>query len=201
MLCNYGCEQEAKYETSNGKQCCSRHHNSCPAVKKKNSDGMKDAYSSGRKALVFTDEHRQRSIRLKKQEAAKSLDSGEYQGSNASIRNILKESFGLKEECSGCGLTTWQEQLLPLELDHIDGNSTNNRIDNLRLLCPNCHAITPTWRGRNINKGERKVTDNNLISALKKEKNIRQALLSVGLAAKGGNYARAERLMRGWPNR
>ena len=108
MLCDYGCEQEAIYSRPNGKNCCSKHHNSCPALKKKNSDGLKNAYSSGKKAIVFTDEHRQQSVKLKKQEAAERLASGEYRGSNASIRNILTESFGLKEECSSCGLTTWQ---------------------------------------------------------------------------------------------
>jgi len=197
MLCNYGCEQEAIYKRPNGKNSCSEHHSSCPALKKKNSDGQRSTYAEGRKRDVFGSELRQKSIDSKKQAAADRLASGEYRGSNASIRNILKESFGLKEECSRCKLTTWQGELLPLELDHTDGNSTNNKIENLRLLCPNCHAITPTWRGRNINKGTRKVTDDELIAALTNTGNIRQALLSVGLAAKGGNYARAKRLMRG----
>lgn len=38
---------------------------------------------------------------------------------------------------------------IPLELDHIDGERSNNLLENLRLLCPNCHALTPTYRGRN----------------------------------------------------
>ena len=198
MLCDYGCEQEAKYKTSNGKNCCSKHHNSCPARRKQNSTGQVKSYEQGRNKDVFGDELRQKSIDTKKKAAAERLASGEYQGSNASIRSILIESFDLKEECSGCGIVEWQGVKLPLELDHIDGNSTNNRIENLRLLCPNCHAITPTWRGRNVNKGKRKVTDDELIAALKETGNIRQALLSVGLAAKGGNYARAKSLMRAW---
>ena len=39
---------------------------------------------------------------------------------------------------------------IPLELDHVDGDRTNNLLCNLRLVCPNCHALTPTYRGRNI---------------------------------------------------
>jgi len=64
----------------------------------------------------------------------------------------------------------------------------------LRLLCPNCHSQTDTWRGRNINKGDKKVSDEDLINALKECANIRQALIKVGLAAKGANYIRAKKL-------
>ncbi len=64
-------------------------------------------------------------------------------------------AFGLKEyRCEGvdgalCGLSSWQGYVLSLELDHIDGDNENNKMSNLRLLCPNCHTLTPTWRGRN----------------------------------------------------
>lgn len=39
---------------------------------------------------------------------------------------------------------------IPLQLDHIDGNHTNNKLENLQILCPNCHAKTPTYCGKNI---------------------------------------------------
>jgi 5-methylcytosine-specific restriction endonuclease McrA len=47
-------------------------------------------------------------------------------------------------------MTEWLGQPIPLEIDHIDGDSTNNSLDNFRILCPNCHAQTPTYRGLNI---------------------------------------------------
>ena len=60
---------------------------------------------------------------------------------------------GLKERrCEVCRRTEWNGRPIPLELDHIDGDRLNNLLENLRLLCPNCHAQTPTYRGRNIGR-------------------------------------------------
>jgi len=55
-------------------------------------------------------------------------------------------------QCESCRLETWLERPIPLELDHKDGNSDNNSEDNLRLLCPNCHALTETYKGANAGK-------------------------------------------------
>lgn len=97
--------------------------------------------------------------------------------------------------CQLCNLSDWLDRPISLELDHIDGNHFNDDETNLRLLCPNCHSQTDTFRGRNINKGKTSVTDDTLLSALKTSENIRQALIKVGLAPKGGNYKRASKLL------
>lgn len=62
---------------------------------------------------------------------------------------------GIKEwKCEKCGNTYWLNELIPLELHHKDGDKTNNELDNLELLCPNCHALTDTYRGKNTEKAK-----------------------------------------------
>lgn len=61
--------------------------------------------------------------------------------------------FGVKKaECECCKNTTWNNQPIPLELHHVDGNHYNNALDNVQLLCPNCHAQTSTNSGKNTAK-------------------------------------------------
>lgn len=64
---------------------------------------------------------------------------------------LLRE--GLKRQiCEICRTDSWQDHPIPLELDHINGRPEDNRLKNLRLLCPNCHAMTDSYRGKNIRK-------------------------------------------------
>ena len=67
------------------------------------------------------------------------------------LKRVLTNLYGYK--CSCCGIKDWLGNSVALELDHIDGNSSNNSPSNLRLLCPNCHSQTPTWKGANKGKG------------------------------------------------
>ena len=97
-------------------------------------------------------------------------------------------------ECSQCGISEWNNKPLTLELEHKNGNNRDNRVENLCLICPNCHSQTDTFRGRNINTGLTKVTDEEIIEAAKTSKNIRQLLVKVGLTPKGANYERVRKL-------
>ena len=65
------------------------------------------------------------------------------------LRNKLLKVGIFDHQCSNCGLTEWLKTPIPLELDHRNGNNKDNRLKNLRLLCPNCHALTPNYRGKN----------------------------------------------------
>jgi len=64
---------------------------------------------------------------------------------------LLKEGL-FDYQCTRCKKRTWLGCQIPLELDHINGNNRDNRLTNLRLLCPNCHALTSTYRGKNRTK-------------------------------------------------
>ena len=71
----------------------------------------------------------------------------------AQLKKYIFDKFNNK--CCICG---WSKinpytNTLPLEIDHIDGNSENNSEDNLRLICPNCHSLTSTYRGANRGHG------------------------------------------------
>ena len=63
------------------------------------------------------------------------------------LKNRLLQE-GLKEHrCECCGNTQWLGEPMPLELHHKDGNRANNMLQNIELLCPNCHALTDNYRG------------------------------------------------------
>ena len=60
---------------------------------------------------------------------------------------------------------------IALELEHVDGDNTNNDLSNLKFLCPNCHSMTPTWRGRNI-RARRRIAQSAASKAVSKDDNL-----------------------------
>jgi len=71
--------------------------------------------------------------------------------SHALRLRLLKEGV-FEYKCYKCNLSSWNNQPIPLELEHIDGDHLNNSLANLTILCPNCHAQTSTYRGKNKRK-------------------------------------------------
>jgi hypothetical protein len=71
---------------------------------------------------------------------------------SSKLRTRLFKAKLKEPKCESCGNIEWLGKPIPLELDHINGNHRDNRLENLRILCCNCHALTPTWRGRNNRK-------------------------------------------------
>ena len=69
--------------------------------------------------------------------------------SNKLKLRLLREGI-FNTQCSICLLKTWESKPIPLELDHINGDSSDNSLNNLRIICPNCHALTSNYRGKNI---------------------------------------------------
>lgn len=78
-------------------------------------------------------------------------ENSPYMNSNSLKKRLIKT--GKKEEkCECCGLTQWNGVSIPLELHHKNGKHNDNRLDNLQLICPNCHATTDNYCGRNKDK-------------------------------------------------
>ena len=185
------CGKDLKYSKTG---YCRKHAPQAPEHRAKNSAGVKKMHEEGR-ARVFQDADRT-SARTSQQKNAHAtfLENSDKYYSGATLKYHLIVS-GREEKCEICGITNWLDKPIALEVDHIDGNSSNNSLSNLRFLCPNCHAQTDTWRGRNINKGRQKVSNEDLQEALRTHSSIGAALRHVGLAPKGGNYSRAYKLL------
>ena len=104
-------------------------------------------------------------------------------------------------KCENCGIESWLNNPIKLEVHHIkprrlNGSNTlnnlrsNNSLENLQLLCPNCHSYTENFRNLRF-KHNREVSDDEFVSSLIENKSIRQALIQLELTPCGGNYERA----------
>lgn len=120
-----------------------------------------------------------------------------HYGNTIKSANALQAIIALRgHQCENCKNSTWLDKPIPLEVHHKDGDHLNSELDNLMLLCPNCHAFTKNYRGKNIsNPFKSAVSEEDFVNALKINKSIRQALLSLGLSGCGGNYNRAYQLI------
>lgn len=113
------------------------------------------------------------------------------------LRGYVERHKLIEYKCDTCGCTgEWQDGFISLELDHKDGNNKNNKISNLHYLCPNCHALTETYRGKNKETYKNiSVDEKSFVEALQTTPNIRQALIKLNLSPAGANYSRAKELL------
>lgn len=103
---------------------------------------------------------------------------------------ILAEQNG---QCALCGIIpVWNGNELKFECDHIDGNHTNDARENLRMICPNCHSQTPTFRRNNSTVT---VSDTEFAEALRHNLSIYLAIKSLKMRGNGGTYRRARRII------
>lgn len=96
--------------------------------------------------------------------------------------------------CENCGLQEWMGHPINLEVHHIDGDRSNNSLENLKILCPNCHSFTNNYRKRS--KFKKNIPDDEFAYALSISKSIRQALKYLGLTPYGDNYSRANEIIQ-----
>lgn len=80
------------------------------------------------------------------------LDAG---GSRTHIKHRLLRAGLLQNRCSECGITEWLGEPLTVQIDHINGLNDDYRLENLRMLCPNCHSQTDTYGQRNSKRRQR----------------------------------------------
>lgn len=181
-LCVHGCGNKALYKTKGGKDICCKSANSCPAVRLKNSIGLQKAYESGSKKpakQVYADLPDDVKVRMNWNKGNRYADFS-YNG-KGQHKNALILERGRRCEC--CKLETWLDKPITLELEHIDANRKNNTKENLKLLCPNCHSQTPTWRVGNGHKGwkRKRYTDKEMIEAIKSSSCLNQVLTKLDL--------------------
>ena len=120
--------------------------------------------------------------------------SGQNKLSSSNLREILFEE-GIKEKrCEKCELKEWLGEPAPLELHHKDGNNKNNIIDNLMILCANCHAIhhkyNPVFRKPTVVK-----TEEEFLEAIKTSKNTLQALRKLEIRPAAHFYSKVAIIM------
>lgn len=90
------------------------------------------------------------------------VEKSTYGGGGRHLKKKLFKAGLLEDKCYQCGLTFWRGEKLSLEIEHINGNHFDNRIENLTILCPNCHSLTPTYRGRKLRGNKRSLPKKNI---------------------------------------
>jgi 5-methylcytosine-specific restriction endonuclease McrA len=146
MKCEYGCKSEAKYLLKSVKKwCCSEHATQCPELRRKNTEGLKKSYSTCQRSYRgFSIESQRKSIeshKRKLQEKYSLMNFEDLPNAEKRRRLLFEQDF----KCSICNISEWLNKPITFHLDHIDGFKSNEKRENLRLICPNCHSQTETY--------------------------------------------------------
>jgi len=179
LTCRYGCGKPAKhFITTKNYPCCSDDYRKCSAIIARISTGVRKAYMDGRyadRAIDYNQTSKTHKHNFNKWLLECDFDSLGYDRKRS--RLILEQSG----RCLCCGLSEWNGRALTLELEHIDGDRTNNIRANLKMLCPNCHSQTKTWRRRKICGNGRRFPDNVMIEAIRNSTNMNECLAHLNL--------------------
>lgn len=118
--------------------------------------------------------------------------------SRHTLKDYLAKYNVIEYMCANCGnIGEWNGQSLTLQIDHINGINNDNRKENLRWLCPNCHSQTSTYTGKNKTKKEViNFTVEEAINALHQTSNVNQATKLLGCAQGGANWMRINQIKK-----
>ena len=147
-------------------------------------------FESARSKYDYTDQQR----RAKETKIMKSWDRPYEEMSRDSLKKRILHESDYKCEC--CGISEWQGKPITLEMDHIDGNPQHNTRENLRILCPNCHSQTHTFRAKNIKINRVELDLAVLEEQLRIHKYPTPALRAMGLANSPKRMKAANEILR-----
>lgn len=175
-LCSYGCGFMARFKNGSGNLMCSERHNSCPVNRKKNSAGL---LASGRNYAEHYDNLPQEIKDRMAWSRGKRFAVFGY-GTKGQFKSALIAERG--HRCESCNNESWLGKPITLELEHCDGDRKNNTRENLKLLCPNCHSQTATWRrGKTPGLKMKKYSDQEIIAVIESSENLNQVLEKLDL--------------------
>ena len=173
-LCHHGCGNEATHTTKSGKHICNSMSTKCPAVRLKNSRAVAKAHKNG--TIPGWNDLREKH----------NIDTGKSnRGKFTRPKQVLISKRG--HVCESCGNKEWMGLPITLELEHTDGNTYNNDESNLKLLCPNCHSQTPTWRRKKTKDQYRKYTTEEYINAIQSSASMNECLRKLQLKWNSGS--------------
>lgn len=178
-LCSYGCGEVAKFINGSNRLMCCERSNSCKAVRERNSKATKESNASRDYIAQYNNLSTAKKEKIAWNKGKFSADFS-YEGKGQHKTALIAER-GHKCEC--CVLTEWNGIPITLELEHTDGDRQNNTKENLKLLCPNCHSQTPTWRRSKSQQGFKKqrYSDEEIVKAVIDSDNLNQVLTKLDL--------------------
>ena len=117
------------------------------SVRKKIAEGVK------KNGYIYSEEWKENVAKSNRSDSkiqkVKETWKGKRNYETAHLSSLKKWYLEDVDSCEGCGISEWNGKQIVLEVHHIDSDTSNNKVENLKALCPNCHSMTEGWRNRN----------------------------------------------------